>query len=66
LGNDAKPMLADEQLAQTQQGLKGLAMPNFNSVSTALAKECNVEAEEDVETEEEGESWKPYLAQDFR
>jgi hypothetical protein len=29
-------------------------MPNFNSVSTALAKECNIEAEEDVETEEEG------------
>jgi hypothetical protein len=48
-------MPADEQLAQTQQGLKGLAMPNFNSVSTALAKECNIEAEEDVETEEEGE-----------
>lgn len=47
--------MTDEQLAQTQQGLKGLAMPNFNSVSTALAKECNMEPEEEPETEEEGE-----------
>lgn len=45
----------DEQLAQAQQGLKGLAMPNFNSVGSALAKECNIEPEEEPETEEEGE-----------
>jgi hypothetical protein len=31
-------------------------MPNFNSVSTALAKECNMEPEEEPETEEEGRS----------
>lgn len=44
----------DEQLAVAQQGLQGLAMPNFNSVGNALAKECNIEPEEDAETEEEG------------
>lgn len=45
----------DEQLAQAQQGLKGIAMPNFNSVGSALAKECDIEPEEEQETEEEGE-----------
>lgn len=36
-------------------------MPNFSSVGTALAKECNMEPEEEPETEEEGEqsdSWR--------
>lgn len=30
-------------------------MPNFSSVGTALAKECNMEPEEERESEEEGE-----------
>jgi len=61
----ANSLPADEQLAHTQQGLKGIAMPNFNSVSTALAKECNIEAEEDEETEEEGELSTTFLAWDL-
>ncbi|KAJ9111091.1 hypothetical protein QFC19_001289 [Naganishia cerealis] len=44
---------SDEQLAEAQKGLQGVAMPNFSSVGTALAKECNIEPEEEQETEEE-------------
>jgi hypothetical protein len=29
-------------------------MPNFSAVGNALAKECNLEPEEEQETEEEG------------
>lgn len=46
---------SDEQLANTQKGLQGVAMPNFSSVGAALAKECDFEPEEEPETEEEGE-----------
>ncbi|KAL7423921.1 iqgap-related protein [Cryptotrichosporon argae] len=45
----------DEQLAATQKGLQGIAMPNFQQVGHTLAKEASWEPEEEVETEEE--SW---------
>ncbi|PCH41536.1 hypothetical protein WOLCODRAFT_70665 [Wolfiporia cocos MD-104 SS10] len=45
----------DDQLQQTQKGLKdsGVAMPNFGNIGRELAKEINEEPEEEVETEEE-------------
>ncbi|KAK4688659.1 Ras GTPase-activating-like protein IQGAP2/3, partial [Tremellales sp. Uapishka_1] len=44
---------SDEQLAATQKGLQGVAMPNFGEVGNALAKETNWEPEEEPETEDE-------------
>jgi Ras GTPase-activating-like protein IQGAP2/3 len=48
---------SDDQLQQTQKGLKdaGVAMPNFSSVGRELAKEINEEPEEDIETDDERE-----------
>jgi Ras GTPase-activating-like protein IQGAP2/3 len=47
----------DEQLAATQKGIQGVAMPNFAQVGQTLAKEANFEPEpeEEVETEDESE-----------
>ena len=45
----------DEQLAATQKGLQGVAMPNFGEVGKTLAKEASWEPEEPVESEEESE-----------
>lgn len=45
----------DEQLAATQKGLQGVAMPNFSSVGNALAKDMKWAEEEEVETEDERE-----------
>jgi Ras GTPase-activating-like protein IQGAP2/3 len=49
---------SDDQLQQTQRGLKdaGVAMPNFGNVRLELAKEINEEPdepEEEIETEDE-------------
>lgn len=44
----------DEQLAATQKGLQGVAMPNFGDAKATLAKEASWEPEEPEETEEEG------------
>ncbi len=46
---------SDDQLQQTQKGLKdsGVAMPNFGNVGKELAKEINEEPEEEPETEDE-------------
>ena len=44
----------DEQLAKTQKGLQGVAMPNFGDVRKTLAKEASwTEPEEPEETEDE-------------
>lgn len=47
----------DDQLQQTQRGLKaaGVAMPNFGNIGLDLANEINEEVEQDVETEDESE-----------
>jgi Ras GTPase-activating-like protein IQGAP2/3 len=45
----------DEQLAATQKGLQGVAMPNFGDAGHTLAKEASWEPEEPEETEDE--SW---------
>jgi len=46
---------SDDQLLQTQKGLKdaGVSMPNFGNVGRELAKEINEEPEVQVETEDE-------------
>ncbi|KDR83761.1 hypothetical protein GALMADRAFT_236120 [Galerina marginata CBS 339.88] len=46
---------SDDQLKQTQKGLKeaGVAMPNFGNVGRELAKEIDEEPEVEVETEDE-------------
>ena len=44
---------SDEQLAKTQKGLQGIAMPNFTEARGNLAKEADWEPEEPQETEEE-------------
>lgn len=49
----ADALCEDEQLAATQKGLQGVAMPNFGAVGSALAKETNWEPEEEQETEDE-------------
>lgn len=48
---------SDDQLQQTQKGLKeaGVAMPNFGNVGRELAKEINEEPEIEIETEDESE-----------
>ncbi|CAG8639191.1 13635_t:CDS:2, partial [Acaulospora colombiana] len=45
----------DDQLQQTQKGLKaaGVPMPNFGDIGRDLAKEINEEEEQEVETEDE-------------
>ena len=43
----------DEQLAKTQKGIQGVAMPNFGDVRKTLAKEASWEPEEPMETEAE-------------
>lgn len=45
----------DDQLQQTQRGLKaaGVPMPNFGDIGRELAKEINEEVEQEVETEDE-------------
>ncbi|CAG7849424.1 Ras GTPase-activating-like protein IQGAP1 [Serendipita indica DSM 11827] len=45
----------DDQLQQTQRGLKdaGVPMPNFGDIGRELAKEINEEMEQEVETEDE-------------
>jgi Ras GTPase-activating-like protein IQGAP2/3 len=47
----------DEQLAKTQKGLQGVAMPNFGDARKTLAKEASwePELEEPEETEDERE-----------
>lgn len=45
----------DEQLAMTQKGLQGVAMPNFGDAKATLAKEASWEPEEPEETEDESE-----------
>ncbi|WVF72140.1 hypothetical protein IAT40_006952 [Kwoniella sp. CBS 6097] len=42
-----------DQLAATQKGLQGVAMPNFGDVGNTLAKEASWEPEEPEETEDE-------------
>ncbi|WWC69466.1 uncharacterized protein I206_103406 [Kwoniella pini CBS 10737] len=42
-----------DQLAATQKGLQGVAMPNFGDASNSLAKESSWEPEEPTETEDE-------------
>ncbi|WVW83094.1 hypothetical protein I302_105112 [Kwoniella bestiolae CBS 10118] len=42
-----------DQLAATQKGLQGVAMPNFGDASNSLAKEASWEPEEPEETEDE-------------
>ena len=46
---------SDEQLQQTDKGLKasGVAIPNFGNVGKELAKEINEEPEEEPETDDE-------------
>lgn len=48
-------MASDEQLAATQKGLQGVAMPNFGDARNTLAKEASWEPEEPEETEDESE-----------
>jgi len=50
-------IIADEQLAATQKGLQGVAMPNFGDARKTLAKEASwePELEEPEETEDERE-----------
>ncbi|KAK8869822.1 hypothetical protein IAR55_000390 [Kwoniella newhampshirensis] len=43
----------NEQIAATQKGLQGVAMPNFGDVGNTLAKEASWEPEEPEETEDE-------------
>ena len=43
----------DEQLARTQKGLQGVAMPNFGDARKTLAKEASWEPEEPEETDDE-------------
>ena len=44
----------EEELAKTQKGLRGVAMPNFGDVGRALAKEASwEEPDEPEETEAE-------------
>lgn len=45
----------DDQLQQTQKGLKdaGVSMPNFGNIGLDLANEINEEVEQEVETEDE-------------
>ncbi|WVQ98721.1 hypothetical protein IAU59_005852 [Kwoniella sp. CBS 9459] len=43
----------NDQLAATQKGLQGVAMPNFGDVGNTLAKEASWEPEEPEETEDE-------------
>ncbi|ORX39865.1 hypothetical protein BD324DRAFT_576164 [Kockovaella imperatae] len=43
----------DEQLAKTQKGIQGVAMPNFGDARKTLAKEASWAPEEPEETEEE-------------
>lgn len=45
----------DEQLAATQKGIQGVAMPNFQQVGQTLAKEASWEPEPEEEVEEETE-----------
>jgi Ras GTPase-activating-like protein IQGAP2/3 len=45
----------DEQLAMTQKGLQGVAMPNFGDAKATLAKEASWAPEEPEETEDESE-----------
>lgn len=49
----------DEQLAATQKGLQGVAMPNFGDAKATLAKEASWEPEEPEETEDERELGRP-------
>ena len=46
---------SDDQLQQTDRGLKaaGVPIPNFGNVGRELAKEINEEPEVEVETEDE-------------
>lgn len=50
-------MKSDEQLAATQKGLQGVAMPNFGDARNTLAKEASWEPEEPEETEDERRSF---------
>ncbi|OCF36552.1 IQ domain-containing GTPase activating protein [Kwoniella heveanensis BCC8398] len=43
----------NDQLAATQKGLQGVAMPNFGDVGNTLAKEASWEPEEPEESEDE-------------
>lgn len=45
----------DEQLAATQKGIQGKALPNFGDARGTLAKEASWEPEEPEETEDERE-----------
>jgi len=52
----------DDQLQQTQRGLKaaGVPMPNFGDIGKDLAKEINEEVEQEVETEDESMNMPPF------
>ena len=49
---------SDDQLQQTDRGLKaaGVPIPNFGNIGRELAKEINEEPEVEVETEDESMS----------
>jgi hypothetical protein len=49
----------DEQLAATEKGIQGIAMPNFGQVGQTLAKEASWEEPEPEEEETEDESELP-------